>query len=122
MKEAGLKLKRSVQNVSITNNNVSGRAVVLKSMLTSLVLLALLYFFILGSMVFNIVERKNLEQNALTLSSQVGNLELSYLAVSNSIDSAMSASMGFEKVNVSYATRKTFGFNSAALAVKDNEI
>jgi len=115
MKNAGIKIKRNIQNVNITNNNVAMGQFVFHVMLSSFVLLAVLYFFILGTMVFNIVQRKNLEKTALTLSSQVSNLELSYLSVSNSVDVALSSSMGFKSIPVNYAIRKAVGYNSGTV-------
>jgi hypothetical protein len=118
MKQATLKLKRNIQNVNITNNNIEVNKLILNTMLLVLGGLALLYFLILGNMVFNIVQRKNLEKQELTLESSVGNLELSYLAVSSSVDVALSSSMGFKTTQVNYATRKSLG----SLKMNSNEI
>jgi hypothetical protein len=127
MKKATIKLKRNIQNVNITNNNIEMNRVILNSMLATLGLLALLYFFILGNMVFNIVQRNSLEKENLTLSNQVGNLELSYLSVSSSVDVALSSSMGFKSIPVTYAIRPSLGFNTTAdtfgsLKINSNEI
>ena len=127
MKKATIKIKRNIQNVNITNNNIEMGHIVLNAMLATLAALALLYFFILGSMVFNIVQRNKLEKENLTLSNQVGDLELSYLSVSNSVDVALSSSMGFKAIPVTYAIRPTLGFNTTAdtfgsLKVNNNEI
>ena len=113
MKKATIKIKRNIQNVNITNNNVEMGQVVLNAMLITLAVLAILYFFILGNVVFNIVGRNTLEKQNLTLSNQVGNLELSYLSVSNSVDVALSSSMGFKSIPVTYAIRPSLGFNTA---------
>ena len=107
MKKATIKIKRNIQNVNITNNNIEVGHVVFNAMLSVLAALALLYFLILGNTVFNIVQRKNLEKEELGLSGDVGSLELSYLSVSNSVDIALSSSMGFKAIPVSYAVRKT---------------
>jgi hypothetical protein len=118
MKQATLKLKRNIQNVNITNNNIEVNRVILRAMLAAFGGLAVLYFLILGTMVFNIVQRKNLESQEMTLSGQVGNLELSYLSVSNSVDVALSSSMGFKETHVNYAIRKSLG----SLKIDNNEI
>ena len=89
MKKATIQIKKNIQNVNITNNNIEMGQFVFKLMLSTLGGLALLYFLILGNTVFNIVQRKNLEKEELGLSSDVGNLELSYLSISNSVDIAM---------------------------------
>ena len=99
---------------------------VFKLMLSTLGGLALLYFLILGNTVFNIVQRKNLEKEELGLSSDVGNLELSYLSISNSVDIAMSSSMGFVPAQVNYAVRKSLSYNTnsdlGSLKTNNNEI
>ena len=106
MKKVTIKIKRNIQNVNITNNNIEMSHVVFNAMLSILAGLALLYFLILGNTVFNIVQRKNLEKEELGLSGDVGSLELSYLSVSNSVDIALSSSMGFQPIQVNYAVRK----------------
>ena len=118
MKQATLKLKRNIQNVNITNNNIEVNRLILHTMFSFFGVLALLYFLILGNMVFNIVQRKNLEKQELSLQSDVGELELSYLSVSNSVDVALSSSMGFGKIQANYAIRKSLG----SLNMDNNEI
>lgn len=107
MKKATIKIKRNIQNVNITNNNIEMGHLVFNIMLSTLAGLALLYFLILGNTVFNIVQRKNLEKEELGLSSDVGKLELSYLSISNSVDIALLSSMGFKPIQVNYAVRKS---------------
>jgi len=80
--------------------------------------LGLFYILILGNMVFNIVERKGLDKETLVLSNEVGNLELSYLSVSSSVDSVLSSSMGFKEARANFATRKSLG----SLKLTNNEI
>ena len=84
MKQASLKLKSYVNNVNIIDNGNLQRRV-LNTMILTLGVLALFYVFFLGNMVFNIVERKTLERHALTLSNEVGNLELEYFSVSQKL-------------------------------------
>ena len=104
-----LQLKTRIQNVNITNNNIEVQRIILNIMLSIFAALALWYVLILGNMVFNIVERKTLEKEALTLGNEVGNLELSYLSVSSSIDVPLSLSMGFKETKATFATRKFLG-------------
>jgi hypothetical protein len=100
------------------NNNIEVERVILNTMLSILVALALWYVFILGNMVFSIVERKALEKQELTLESQVGNLELSYLSILNSVDVNLSSTMGFKETKATFATRKALG----SLKLDNNEI
>ncbi len=118
MKQATIRLKTSIQNVHIMNNNVEVSRVILNSMLMILGFLTILYITTLGNTVFNIVARKSLEKEALALTNEVGNLELSYLSLSNHVDLAMSASMGFKENKPTFATRKALG----SLKMSPNEI
>lgn len=113
-----LQLKTRIQNVNIMNNNIEIRRIILNIMLSILAALALWYVLILGNMVFDIVQRKALEKEILTLSSEVRNLELSYLSISDSVDIALSASMGFREAKATFATRKALG----SLKLANNEI
>lgn len=121
MKQATLKLKRNIQSVNITNNNIDVQQMVLKSMLATLGLLGLFYVLILGNMVFNIVQRKTLEKEALSLSNDVGNLETSYLSVSQSVDLSLSSTMGFHEAQAAFATRKSLS-SLGSVSMRNNEI
>lgn len=118
MRQASLKLKMSIQNVSFLNNNIEVEKTLLKTMLFILGSLAVVYLLILGSTVLNIIERRAMEKEALALSNEVGNFELSYLAISSSIDLALSSSMGFKETETTFVTRKSLG----ALSFNKNEI
>ena len=118
MRQATLKLKMSIQNVNIMNNNIEVEKIVLRSMLTIIAGLALLYVLILGNMVFNIVGRRALEKDVLALSNEVGSLELSYLSISNTVDLNLSSSMGFKQAHANFATRKSLG----GITLANNEI
>lgn len=118
MRQATLQIKTRIQNINIMNNNIEIQKIVLKIMFSILAALAIWYVFILGNMVFNIVARKALEKEALALSNEVGNLELSYLSVSNSVDQNLSSSMGFHETKATFTTRKSFG----GLKLNKNEI
>lgn len=118
MRQMSLQLKTRIQNVNIMNNNIEIRRIILNIMLSILAALALWYVLILGNMVFDIVQRKALEKEILTLSNEVRNLELSYLSISNSVDVALSTSMGFKETKATFATRKALG----SLKLVNNEI
>lgn len=122
MRQASLKLKMSIQNINIMNNNIDIQKTILNSMLSTLALLAFLYILILGNMVFNIVQRRTLEKEALTLSSEVGNLELSYLSLLSNTDFTLSSSMGFKETKATFATRKSLGYILLNLNLDKNEI
>jgi len=118
MKAVSLQLKTRVQNINIMNNNIEVRKIILNIILSVFGALAFWYVLILGNTVFNIIQRKTLEREALVLSNEVGNLELSYLSISNSVDLPLSLSMGFKETKATFATRKFLG----SLKLDKNEI
>lgn len=105
-----LQLKTRIQNVNIMNNNIDVEKNILKTMLCILAALALFYVLILGNMVFNIVERRALEKEMLSLSNEVEKLEVTYLSVTNSVDMNLSSTMGFKETKATFATRRALGF------------
>jgi hypothetical protein len=114
MKTAALKIKTYSRSVSIVNNNGLERNI-LRGIVASAIVLAGCYVVIMGSMVFNIVERKALEANARNLSNEVGELELQYLNISKSVDLALAESKGFKETDTKkFATRKSLGSISFA--------
>jgi len=106
MKTIALKMKTHGTNANVMNNgNVKKH--ILNIMLLSLGMLALCYIFLLGNIVFNIVERRVLEADARILSNEVADLELQYLSTSDKIDLALAKSMGFQETKTKFAIRKT---------------
>lgn len=116
MKKIGSKFKTHVKNVNIVNYDVE--KFILNMIFLSFGVLALLYIVFLGNMVKNIVERRSMETEARTLSSEVGDLELTYLSISNGIDLSMSYAMGFKETKSTFATRKSIGLNSSIGGIK----
>ena len=112
MRQATLQLKTRIQNVNIMNNNIDFEKNILNTMIFIFATLALFYILIIGNMVFNIILRKTLEKEITSLSNEISNLEVSYLAVSSSIDTDLSSAMGFKETKAAFATRKSIGFNS----------
>lgn len=113
MKQISLKFKRhigSVSNISLINNNIE--KLTLNFILGSFGVLALIYVFILGNMVSDIVARRSFEADARSLSNEVRDLELSYLSMSNKVDLTFSYSMGFKETKAVFATRKALGLHS----------
>ena len=116
MDQMSLKFKsyaRDAGNASIINNNIE--RIMLRIIFWSFGLLALLYILILGNMVRNIIQRRSLEVSLRTLGSEVGDLELSYLSMSNNVDLTLSYSLGFKDAKATFATRKTLGLRPIPL-------
>jgi hypothetical protein len=118
MRQAALQLKSRIRNANVVGSNVETSSTILNTLLFVLVGLAFLYVLILGNMVFDIVQRRTLEKEMLSLTNEVGNLELTYLNVSNSMDMNLSASMGFKEAKATFATRKALG----SIKITNNEI
>ncbi len=97
--------------MSIVDDNDLKRKT-LNFMFFSFGILALSYVYIIGNMVFDIVERKTLEAEARNLSNEVRELEIVYLNESNKIDLTFAEAKGFREVSTNFVTRKPIGFNS----------
>jgi len=112
MRQATLQLKTRIHNVNIMNNNIEVEKNILKTMLFILAILGIFYVLILGNMVFNIISRRTLEKEMISLSNEIGKLEVSYLAISSNIDMNLSSTMGFKETKAIFAIRKSLGLNS----------
>lgn len=110
MRQISLKLNTYVRSINIINNNIE--KLILNVIFLSFGALAFFYVLLLGNMVKNIVERQNLEVQARSLSSEVRNLEVTYLSMSNDIDLNFSHSLGFKETQATFVTRKALGLNS----------
>lgn len=119
MKQISSKINMHIRNINVINNNIE--RFTLNIVLWSLGVLALLYIVFLGNMVKNIVERQSLEASARSLSNEVSNLELNYLAISNNVDLNLSHFMGFKETKTVFATRKSFGLRSG-VKIAQNDI
>jgi hypothetical protein len=106
MKTIAIKMKRYAGRVNIVNNNDLGKKV-LHTLLISLGALALFYVFLLGNLVINVVERRSLETELRALGSEVADLELTYLSMSNEIDATLGRSMGFSEKEAKFTSRNS---------------
>jgi len=117
MKTAIIKIKNYTGNTKIIDSGNLQKKI-FDFMLLWIGVLALCYFVFLSSMVWNIVERKSLENYANTLLNEVGTLELQYLSESEKVDLALAHSLGFKEIKAKYATRKALG----SMDILNNEI
>lgn len=104
MKTIGIKVKTYTGEVNIINNNDIEKRI-LKALLLSFAVLSLFYVLFVGNMIFNIVERRNIENTARAVSNEVMDLEAEYLAKAGNLDLNLAYSLGFKEVDPSYATR-----------------
>lgn len=119
MRQLSLKMKMHIGNLGVINNNAE--KFILNILLWSFGALAIWYVLILGNMVSDIIQRKNLESRARVLSNEVSDLELAYFSLSNNIDLNFSHSLGFKETNVKFATRKSLG-SLGHIKISQNEI
>lgn len=110
MRQLSSKLNIYVRSISIINNNID--KMIFNIVIGAFGVLALLYVLFLVSMVKDIIERRSFEADARLLSGEVRDLEVKYLAMSNSIDLDLSLSMGFKEAKTTFATHKSLGFVS----------
>ncbi len=110
MKQISSEINTYVKNMSIAS---SIEKVLFNVIIWIIGILAVTYLVFLGNMVKNIIERKALEADAKTLSTEVGDLELTYLSMSKNIDLNLSYSMGFKETQATFATRKALGMGSS---------
>jgi len=118
-----LKFNSYIKSVSVINNNIEKLA--LNFILWSFLALSILYVLFLGNMVSNIVERRSLEKEALALTSEVGEFELTYLSMSNNIDYSLSKSLGFKETKAIFAKRKSIGLRtepSSPIKISKNDL
>ena len=106
-------------HANIINNNIEKRLFYTFSSIFVISLLS--YGVFLSSIVFNIVARKNIENESRLLSSKIGQLELEYLSLSGKVDMQLAQSLGFNEViktNSHFASRKV---TTKSVALTNNE-
>jgi len=105
------KVKEITANIA---ENSYIQRVILRVLVGSLIILSIIYAYLIGSITFNVLARKTLEGTVRTLSSNISNLELTYLGNANKIDKDFALSKGFVEINNNiFATR-----GSARVAIR----
>lgn len=100
---------KEIKNQIITDSYFRKR--IFKIMLSLVILLVVSYGYLIVSITFNTQARKSLTNNIRDLESKVGQLELSYLNISESVNKDMAFSMGFiEAKDVFVVTRTLNSF------------
>lgn len=82
----------------ITNEitqNINTQKVLLRILLVGTASLFLVYIYLVGSITFNVIARKSLENTLTTLNARVNQLDLAYLSDVNKIDKDYAISKGF---------------------------
>lgn len=93
----------------ITNDiaqNTNTQKILFRALITGSVLLFAVYIYLIGSITFNVIARKALENTATELTTHVNELDLAYLNNINDINKEYALSKGFVDVNQNiFATR-----------------
>lgn len=88
-----MKKATEITNEISTNSNTQ---VFLFKILISLILaLSVLYIYMIGSITFNVIARKSLENTSRLLSSNISQLELDYLSNANQLNKSYASTIGF---------------------------
>jgi len=105
--------KAKAITIEITQNT-NTQKVLLRALLIGTASLFVIYIYLVGSITFNVIARKSLENNLATLNSRVNKLDLAYLDGVNKIDKDFALSKGFVDVRQNiFASRD--GINSVAM-------
>lgn len=83
--------------------------------------LACLYAYFLGSITFDIVARKNIEQDIKNLRSELGALELEYLALDKDVTMERAYKLGFRESADTYFAARASSMAAAFLALPDED-
>jgi len=93
----------------ITNEimcNTNKQKVLFRFLVSSLMVLFIVYIYIIGSITFGVIARKSLENTARVLASNISQLELNYLNKMNNVSKEHALSLGFVDINSNiFATR-----------------
>lgn len=80
------------------SENINTQKVLLRILIGSIVILSLTYIYLIGTITFDVVARKSLENNLAIANTQVNKLDLQYLNKINEIDKSYATSNGFVEV------------------------
>lgn len=124
MKEASVKVKSYVKKVETIDQAIDLRSKVLYFLMIGFGVFSLLYVLVLGSMVFNIIERKTVEVETRNTLNEVADLEASYMTLVNNVDKESSITLGFVEVKPVFAVRSSLSLvdDSSTRLVALNEI
>lgn len=86
----------------ITNNikeNISTQKILFRALISGSILLFSVYIYLIGSITFNVIARKSLENSVAALSSSVNQLDLTYMNNMNQINKDYALANGFVEVH-----------------------
>lgn len=98
--------KKTKEITSEIITNTYTQKVLFRFLVGSLMVMFMVYIYIIGSITFNVIARKSLENTARTLGSNISQLELNYLNNLNNVSKEQALALGFVDVNSNiFATR-----------------
>lgn len=86
------KAKEITQDI---RENINTQKILFRILISSSIMLFVFYIYIVGSITFNVIARKSLENSMTNLTNEVNQLEISYLNNLNKIDKEYAYSKGF---------------------------
>ncbi len=122
MKQASIKVKNYIERVDTIDQNIDLRSKVLYGIFSMFILFSFLYVFVLGNMVFNIIERKTVDLEARNLANEVASLEANYLILVNNLDQASSFALGLKEIKPIFANRSNASLTLNSSLLAQNEI
>lgn len=75
--------------------NINTQKIIFKILISSSIVLFVGYVYLIGSITFNVIARKSLENSMANLTNDVNQLEITYLDNLNKIDKEYAFSRGF---------------------------
>lgn len=75
--------------------NTNTQRILFKVLVALIITLSVVYIYLIGSITFNVLARKTLENQSRTIGSRVSALELTYLNTANKIDKSYAGALGF---------------------------
>ncbi|MCC6323688.1 hypothetical protein IT400_02755 [Candidatus Nomurabacteria bacterium] len=84
--------KEFTQNIA---NDGALRRRIFRILLGSILTLSFCYIYLIGTITFNVLARKSLENNINEINSRVGQLELQSITLANSVNIAYGKEMGY---------------------------
>ncbi len=75
--------------------NINTQKILFRILMASSILLFGVYVYLIGSITFNVIARKSLENSMANLTNEVNQLEITYLNNLNKIDKEYAFSRGF---------------------------
>ena len=94
---------------AITNDivrNTSTQRIIFRILLGSIIALSVVYVYIIGSITFNVIARKSLDNTARVLGSDISEKELTYLNNINQVNKEYATTLGFVDIKSNiFATR-----------------